>query len=182
MEAAEAASVPTQTRVPVETQHVELQDDLQTVEKSRERRHKDATMAHAQTQTRKPKGEHKFTQTPVVFLCSQETQTDVHVAKPDDASEGKAQDGEKNAAESQPTEDKQGAPPRPQCDTSAQTRVTQSEDKKKSGDPTDSQGEEGAKPKSYAKVVSGDGAGERQSKMDASEAADKTMKPSQNLP
>lgn len=188
MEAVETSSIQTQTRVPVETQHVELQeeDNLQTVEKSREQRHKDAKMANAQTQTRKPKGEHKFTQTPVVFLCSQETQTDFHVAEQDDASEGKTEDGEKNAAESQLTEDKRRA------DNSAQTQVTQNEDNSgaqkkedppagKSGDPTDSQSEKGAEPKSYAKAVSGEGAGERQSKMDASEAADKTMKPSQNL-
>lgn len=180
MEVVETSSVQTQTRVPVETQHVELQeeDNLQ--------RHKDAKMTNAQTQTRKPKGEQKFTQTPVVFLCSQETQTDFHVAEQDDASEGKREDGEKNAAESQLTEDKRRA------DNSAQTQVTQNEDnsgaqKKEdppaggSGDPTDSQSEKGAESKSYAKVVSGEGAGERQSKMDASEAADKTMKPSQNL-
>lgn len=181
MEAVETSSIQTQTRVPVETQQQEEEDNLQTVEKSREQRHKDAKMANAQTQTRKPKGEHKFSQTPVVFLCSQETQTDVHVAEQDDASEGKTEDGEKNAL----TEDKQRA------DNSAQTQVTQNEDNSgaqkkedppagRSGDPTDSQSEKGAKP-SYAKVVSGGGAGEKQSKMDASEAADKTTKPPRNL-
>lgn len=203
MEVVETSSSQTQVNVPVETQHVELQaeDNMQTVEKSGEQCRKDGKMVHAQTQTRKCKGAHKFTQTPVVIPCNQETQTDFRVAKQDDASQEKTQAGEKNAAESQLTEDKQKAQPRLQCDNSAQTQLRQNEDNDeapsdsakeqnpqkeenllagKSGDPTDSQTDKGAKPKSYAKAVSGEGKGERQSNMDASKASDNTMKLSQN--
>lgn len=201
VEAVEPPSIQTQENVPAETQHVDHQaeDNLQTVGNGGEQRHKDAKMVQAQTQTKKLKGVHRFTQTPVVLQNNQETQTDLPVGKQDNISDEKT--GSKNAAESQLTEDKHTPEPKLQDDNSAQTPLRQNEGndgassdsaqeqnpKKEenpsvgtSVDPTDSQTEKGAKPKSYAKVVSGEGGGERQSNMDASKSADKTTKPSQN--
>ncbi len=209
MEVVETTSSQTEESMPIETQHVDPQaeDNLQTVENSEEQCCKDAKMVQAQTQTRKLRGTDKYTQTPVVFQSNQETQTDFPVPKQDDTNDEKTQPGTNNAADTQLKQDKHTPQPKQDHKTvqtplrqnenpdnggassdSAKEQNPKKESKSKeenpsagtSGGPTDSQAETGAKTKSYAKAVSGEGGSKNQSSMEASKAADKTTKPSRS--
>lgn len=194
MEVVETTSSQTEESVSIEAQHV----DPRVEDNSGEQRHKRVKMVQAQTQTQELKGRDKFTQTPAVFHNNQETQTDDNE---------NAQPGP-TSAESQLKEDKQTPEPKLRDDSTVQSQLMQNEkpdsvratsDSAKeqnlkteskfkeehlsagaSGDPTDARAQEGVKPKSYAKAVSGEGGTERQSNMEASKAADRTPKPSQS--
>lgn len=188
MEVTETQSSQTEENLPVGTQLGDRQSEqnLQTVENIREQRHKDVKMVQAHTQTEKRKGKNKFTQTRVVRQTDKGTQTDLP----------KQQDthGEKT----RPKKDKhtpeaklQGAPQTENPDDvgassdSAKEQNPQKASEKESPsagssvDPMDSQADKGAKQKSYANAVSGEGTSQKQSNTEASTAADKTMKPSQ---
>ncbi|XP_029311958.1 LOW QUALITY PROTEIN: E3 ubiquitin-protein ligase rnf213-beta [Cottoperca gobio] len=166
--------------VPVEAQHEDPQaeDDVQTVD---EQRHEPAKMVQAHTQTRKHKGTNKFTQTPVVFQSNQETQTDFSGSKKEDTNDEKTQSETKNAAEAQLKQDECPDNERASSE-SAKKQNPEKESKSKeenpsagaSGDPA------GAKTKSYAKVVSGEGGSQKQSDVEASKAADKNTKTAQS--
>ncbi|XP_033975098.1 E3 ubiquitin-protein ligase rnf213-beta isoform X3 [Trematomus bernacchii] len=219
MEVVGTSSQTEETR-PVETQHVDPQaeDKVQTVE---EQSHGDAKMVH--TQTKKPKGTTKYTQTPIVCHSDQETQTDFSEAKQDDEktqpetetkkpkdttkytqtpivchsdqetqtnlSEAK-QDDEKT----QPEEKKQDTP-ETKTQNTAQTQLKQNANKdndKAASESTEKQNPEkeskskeenpsaDAEPKSYAKVVTGEGGSQKQSNVEASKAADKNTKTPQS--
>ncbi|KAF1373496.1 hypothetical protein PFLUV_G00239470 [Perca fluviatilis] len=210
MEVVETTSSQTQESVSIATQHVDplVEDSLPTVHNSEERRHKDAKMVQAQTQTEKHQGQNKFTQTPVVSQNNQETQTDVPVPKPDHTSDEKTPDETNNAAETQLKQDKHTPEPKMQEDCAVQTPLKQNQDPDKdrvpsdlvkeqnpekeskskeenpsagvSADPAGSKAEKDAKPMSYAKVVTGEGGSQKQSNMEASKAADKTTDTSQS--
>lgn len=188
---AQTTSSQTQESVPTETQYVE-EDNLQTVDNSGEERHKDAKMVEAQTQTRKQKGTNRCTQTPVVRQSTQETQTDFDVPKQDDTPK---KTETHNAAETQPEQDKPTPETTPQdaaqtqnenpdsertSSDSAKKRKPEKESKEKNPSAGDSQGEEGANLKSYAKAVSGEGTSQKQPSVEASKAADKTTKTPQS--
>ncbi|XP_008298790.1 E3 ubiquitin-protein ligase rnf213-beta [Stegastes partitus] len=196
----ETSSSQTQASVASETQHVDLQaeDNLQQEEKSGEPQQKYTKTVHAQTQTSKNKGTHKVTQTPVVLQRSQETQTDLTMLERDDAKVGKAQ----NAEETPKKPDKHTPEPELQDDNTVQTPLGQNENPDKdgaspesakkqnaeeeskpkdenpaagvSGDAAASQAEKDAKPMSYAKAVSGEKGGEKQSSVAASKTAGET--------
>ncbi|XP_023274609.1 E3 ubiquitin-protein ligase rnf213-beta-like [Seriola lalandi dorsalis] len=162
-------------------------------------------MVGAQTQTKRCKGTHKVTQTPVVTQSNKETQTDVTVPQQDDTNNEQTQPGTSHAAETQTEPDKHTSQPTAQGDSAAQTPLrkhenpdtegaasdsakeqkTEIESKSKeenpsagvSGDPTESQIQKGAEPLSYAKAVSGEGKSEKQSNV---AARDKTTKTSQS--
>ncbi|XP_045924674.1 E3 ubiquitin-protein ligase rnf213-beta [Micropterus dolomieu] len=196
IEVLETTSIQTQESVPIETQHVNPQAGA-TLENSGEQRLKDAKMVQAQTQTRKLKGKDKSAQTQVVIQSDQETQTELPVPKQDNTND------QNSAAESQLKEEKDSPEPKLQDDNAVQTPLRQNESpdsdrassdsakdvnlKKESKskdenpsagtsvDPTDSEADKGAKPKSYASAVSS-----KQSSMEASKAADKSTKPSQS--
>ncbi|XP_073346346.1 E3 ubiquitin-protein ligase rnf213-beta [Pagrus major] len=189
MEVVETRSSQTEENLPVGAQHVDPQSEqnVPTVENIGEQRHKDAKMVQAQTQTKKCKGKNKGTQTGVVRQSDQGTQTDF--SKQEDTH------GEKT----QPKKDKhtpesklQGAPQAENPDNvgassdSAKEQNPQkaSEEENPSAgssvDPIVSQADKGAKPKSYANALSGEGPGQKQSNTEDSRAADKTIKPPQS--
>ncbi|XP_030610400.1 E3 ubiquitin-protein ligase rnf213-beta [Archocentrus centrarchus] len=150
---------------------------------SNDRHQKDVKMVHAQTQTRKHKGTDNFTQTQTVTQKNQETQTDFSVPKQDEAKGEKTQLSTEKAAEVKEKQDK----PRLQEDSSVQTpsgkgldeeasssesakeQSTEKKSKPKEENPSAgssgdaSQTEEGAKIKSYAKAVAGEGGSGKQS-------------------
>ncbi|KAI9537479.1 hypothetical protein NQZ68_025336 [Dissostichus eleginoides] len=169
MEVVGTSSQTEETR-PVETQHVDPQakDKVQTVE---EQSHGDAKMVQAHTQT------------PMVCHSDQETQTDFSEAKQDD---------EKTQPE---TETKKQDTPEAKTQNTAQTQLKQNANKdndKATSESTEKQNPEkeskskeenpstGAEPKSYAKVVCGEGGSQKQSNVEASKAADKNTKTPQS--
>ncbi|KAF3854015.1 hypothetical protein F7725_014703 [Dissostichus mawsoni] len=131
-----------------------------------------------ETETKKPKGTTKYTQTPVV--CQRPGNTDrLLEAKQDD---------EKTQPE---TEEKKQDTPEAKTQNTAQTQLKQNANKdndKAASESTEKQNPEneskskeenpsaGAEPKSYAKVVSGEGGSQKQSNVEASKAADKNKK------
>lgn len=137
-------------------------EDRSQKEEHVQQHQKDAKMVEAQTQTRKHNGNNRFTQTQVVFQKNQQTQTDVHVT-----TQGDTQSGSGGPAETQQKPDQPG----PDVQNAARTPLKLSEhpvkdqvssqSKPKETDPSSgvTQPEKDAKPASYAKVVSGDGAG-----------------------
>ncbi|KAM6964707.1 E3 ubiquitin-protein ligase rnf213-beta [Tautogolabrus adspersus] len=155
----------TQESAPAEIQHVDprVDDNLKAEENTEV--HKDAQMVQAQTQTRKQKGTHKFTQTPAVFQSDQETQTEICEPKQDDektkpgteeapeaektkpgtenAPEAeKTKPGTENAPEAQPEQDKHTSEAKLQDDKAAQTPLKQNESLEKEKASSGSAGEQ----------------------------------------
>ncbi|XP_010785573.1 eukaryotic translation initiation factor 5B-like [Notothenia coriiceps] len=134
-----------------------------------------------ETETKKPKDTTKYTQTPVVCHSDQETQTDFSETKQDD---------EKTQPE---TEEKKQDTPEVKMQNTVQTQLKQNANKgndKAASESTEKQNPEkeskskeenpSAKPKSWAKVVSGEGGSQKQSNVEASKAADKNTKTPQS--
>ncbi|XP_029383406.1 E3 ubiquitin-protein ligase rnf213-beta [Echeneis naucrates] len=176
MEAEEGTSCQTQT-----AEH-EAPQTGQKGQTGRQQRHRDVGMVEAETQTKKHKGAHKFTQTAVVTQSDKETQTDFPASKQDDANLDKTQTATSNTSECTREASVQD-------DSAAQTLLTKSENPDSKEATTDSAKEpkpereveskgeaaapEEAATKSYAKAASGDGKSRTQA--DTS-AADKTQK------
>ncbi|KAK5851292.1 hypothetical protein PBY51_002095 [Eleginops maclovinus] len=179
-EVVETTSSQTEETLPVETQHVDLQaeDNVQTVE---EQCHKDAKIVQAHTQTKKPKGTTKCTQTPVVCQRNQETQTDFSETKQDDE---KAQPDTKEKKQDTP-EAKMQSDAQTELNANPDNDKAASESAEKQNSEKESTSKEGnpsadAKPVSYAKVVSGEGGSQKQSNVEASKATDKNTKTPQS--
>lgn len=189
MEVAETQSTQTEENLPVGTQHVDRQSEqnVQTVENIREQRHKDVEMVQAHTQTEKRKDKNKFTQTRVIPQTDKGTQTDL--PKQEDTHNEKTRPKKDKHT---PEAKLQGAPQTENPDNvgassdSAKEQNPRKASKEEiptagsSVDPIDSQADKGAKQKSYANAVSGEGTSRKQSDTEASRAEDKTMKPSQS--
>ncbi|XP_060883897.1 serrate RNA effector molecule homolog [Labrus mixtus] len=187
----------TQESTPAETQHV---DDNLTAEENTEV-HKDVRMVQAQTQTRKQKGAHKFTQTPVVLQSDQATQTETSEPKQVDE---KTKPGAENDPGAEPEPDKHTPEAKSQDDQAAPLKQNESPEKEKdsageqnppegseskgpeskgpeskgaetSDTPTDSPAGKSGTPQSYASAVAGEGGSEKKkSGVKDSKAADKT--------
>nr|XP_046232923.1 E3 ubiquitin-protein ligase rnf213-beta [Scatophagus argus]XP_046232924.1 E3 ubiquitin-protein ligase rnf213-beta [Scatophagus argus] len=191
-EVVETTGTQTQESVPVETRpdtHPEVEDKLQTVQKSGDLRHKDAKVVQAGTQTLKCKSRNKFTQTPVVRQSNQETQTDFPVPTQDgtNAAESGLKQGEHTPHDNTvQTRSRPNEKPDSHQASPAKEQNPEKDAKSEEGNPpagpadlTESQAEKGAKPKSYAKAVSEGGSSEQQATKEA-KAADKSLKPSQS--
>ncbi|XP_051795751.1 E3 ubiquitin-protein ligase rnf213-beta [Acanthochromis polyacanthus] len=194
MEVVETAGSQTQDSAASETQHVDVhaEDNQQKEGNSGEPQQKYTKTVEAQTQTKKHKGANKSTQTQVVFQNSQETQTDLTMMDQEDASEKTTRPAEEKKNKREQEEDNTVQTPSGQNESpdkdraspeSAKKQNTEKESKPKeenpagsSGDATTSQAEKDSKPKSYAKAVSGEGGGGKQSRVAASETTDKTSK------
>ncbi|XP_068161093.1 E3 ubiquitin-protein ligase rnf213-beta isoform X2 [Antennarius striatus] len=203
MEVVKSAVIQTQESLAEESQHVDpqVEDNMQTEDKSRGQSHKDASTMEAQTQTDKLWCTHKYTQTPVVCQNNQESQTEFPKVKQDVTNSEETRLGTVNAVSSL-KQDSQTPQSKLQDEAPGEIPLEHNPDINKAPDSVNeqtpnmvsdfkveprsagttnaSQVEKGVKSTLYARVVSGEGGSEKQSKMETSNAANRLTKPSQS--
>ncbi|KAM4715158.1 LOW QUALITY PROTEIN: E3 ubiquitin-protein ligase rnf213-beta [Anableps anableps] len=172
-EVVETSSSQTEEGLFVKEQPLQAEESLQK-EENVEKSQKDTKTVEAQTQTKKPKGKNKFTQTVVVFQKNQETQTDFSDPNQEDSWHKKIQPDSAGPADTDP-ELQQNSATQGSNDNPVKGNTTESVAKKEddrpggsSAEAATSQPDKDAKPMSYATAASGGRGGDKQSSLASS--------------